>query len=261
MTAQRFDPRFQMIITRSKIIVGAAFLIIFGTFLYLALYWNEIRIKYNLYRISRTQDEDAAREHMKKIEEVGVSALPILWDYFLSDERRVRFGGFSFPLYFIESACILKATENESLHSKSDLADEYIPKILHSRAAQERIIGILTNPQIDFNLRRIIWHAFRSTEYGLARYAEDMRSPDIANEDNEKVRAFWLLIQWKIDSRAFRENIRKPENRKSELVREIASYISYDGPRNEDVRAFDAGAKTFREYLSGPSGIYPGNYY
>ena len=250
-----------MIITKSKVIVAATFLIIFAAFLYVALYWNEIKIKYNLYRISRSRSEETAREHMKKIEEVGVSALPILWDYFVSDDRRVRFGGFSFPLYFIESACILNAAEKESLPSKSDLADEYIPKILRSEAAQERIIEILTNPQIDFNLRRIVWQAFRSTEHGLPRYADDMRPPDIADEGNEKVRVFRLLIHWKTDPRAFRESIRNRDNRDSELMCEVASYISYDGPRKGDDGAFDAGVKTFREYLRNSSGLYYGDHY
>jgi hypothetical protein len=250
-----------MLLTKGKIIITVLFLVLFAGFLCCAVYWNELKIKYYLYRISRTESEETAREHMKKIEEIGVAALPILWDYFISDDRAVRFADFSFPLYFIESACILRATEDESLRSKNDLADEYIPKILQSRAAQERIVAMLISPDIDFNLRHMIWRAFRSSEYGIPRYAEGVPAPDMPSENNENVRAFWFLIQWRTDPIAFRDAVTTKENRASEVIREVATYISYNGPPKPEGRIFDAGVKTFEDYVRSHPGLYyPGGY-
>jgi hypothetical protein len=250
-----------MEMTRGKIVVLAVFVVVFGAFLYAALFWNEISIRYHLFRISRTESEEAAAVRMEKIEEVGVAAVPILWEYFLEDERNVRFGGFTFPLYFVESACILNAAEKESIKSKKDLVDTYVPKVLDSPAAQERIIEILTNPHIDYDLRNIIWQAFSSAEYGMAHYADHLDLAGFRRDPNEKIRAFWLLIEWKTDPYAFREDIGMAENRESRVVREIADYINRGGPAEAGADVFDAGVKSLREYLTSPGGVRYLDYY
>ena len=249
-----------MLITRNRLITAIAFFIIFAILLYGILYWNDIRVKYYLYRISRTKSEQSAKQNTENIRSVGVSAIPLLWKYFTRDARAVRFGDFSFDLYFIEAACILNAAEKESFQTKKKLADIYIPEVLETPAAQERLIAILINPDFDFDFRTILWEGFNSAHYGFPEYAEEINQANYLASENEKIRAFWLLIVRDINPPAFAQAGDEAQNRESPVIREVLGYTRTNGPQKPSGPAFDAGVKTLREYMGNPSGIYYWDY-
>jgi len=249
-----------MLITRNRLITAITFFIIFAILLYIILYWNDIRVKYYLYRIARTESEQTARHNMEKIRNVGPSVIPLLWKHFTGDARSVRFGEYSFKLYFIEAACILNASEKESLETKKQLADIYIPELLETPAAQERLIAILINPDFDFNFRTILWEGFNSARYGFPEYAQGIDPADYLRSENEKIRAFWLLIERDLDPPAFAQARDEAENRKSAIISEVLGYTRKNGPRKPSDPVFDAGVKALREYMGDPSRLYYWDY-